>query len=363
MKSLPIRLLALAGILGFGAHASAQSFNLDAGDQISPYGLPSTSHGAAASQTGTWVNIGFNPGTTAALADVSGAPTSVTLTHTVGSSFTANFLNLSGEPTKLMCDIVDTGPTTTTYTFNNLASGDYSVYTYAWAPDDDTFRTLVTPGPGALEPAVIVGGTWPGGAYVQNVTHALHHFPGVSNGTISITLGVQLGAGTLNGFQLKRTASAPVPTPFCFGDGSGTACPCGNVGATGNGCPNSVNAAGANLAATGVASIAADTLSLNGSGMPNSSALYFQGTTQVSGGALFGDGLRCAGGAIMRLGTKINAAGVSSYPGGSTPISVRGSNAAGNVRTYQCWYRNADVAFCPPATFNLTNGMSVTWLP
>jgi len=48
----------------------------------------------------------------------------------------------------------------------------------------------------------------------------------------------------------------------------------------------------------------------NGSQMTNSSALYFQGTTQMAGGAgiAFGDGLRCAGGSIVRLGTKTNAA-------------------------------------------------------
>jgi hypothetical protein len=127
-----------------------------------------------------------------------------------------------------------------------------------------------------------------------------------------------------------------------------------------------VNAAGAHLAGSGVASISNDTLSLDGSGMTNSSALYFQGTTQVAAGAggVFGDGLRCAGGSVIRLGTKINTNGSSSYPGsgGSLPISVKGADAAGNTRTYQCWYRNA-AAFCNPETFNLTNGGQTTWTP
>jgi hypothetical protein len=97
--------------------------------------------------------------------------------------------------------------------------------------------------------------------------------------------------------------------------------------------------------------------------MPDSSALYFQGTTQSAGGAgvAFGDGLRCASGAVVRLGTKTNAAGASQYPSGGDPsISVRGMNAIGNVRTYQCWYRNA-ASFCTPDTFNLTNGVQTTW--
>jgi hypothetical protein len=155
------------------------------------------------------------------------------------------------------------------------------------------------------------------------------------------------------------------PPGYCFGDGSGTPCPCGNAGLAGNGCASSVNANGANLAATGVPSIANDTLVLHGTGMPSSSALYFQGTTQVSAGAgtVFGDGLRCAGGSIIRLKTKTNVSGSSQYPSGADPsVSVRGQCAAGNVRTYQVWYRNA-AAFCTPSTFNLTNGLSVTWAP
>jgi hypothetical protein len=154
-------------------------------------------------------------------------------------------------------------------------------------------------------------------------------------------------------------------TSFCSGDGSGTACPCGNSGAAGNGCASSVNASGGHLAGTGSASIAGDTFTLTGSGLPNSSALYFQGTMQIAGGAgsVFGDGLRCAGGTVIRLGTKTNVSGTSSYPSGTdTPISIKGANSAGAVRDYQCWYRNA-AAFCTASTFNLTNGIAVTWTP
>jgi hypothetical protein len=155
-------------------------------------------------------------------------------------------------------------------------------------------------------------------------------------------------------------------TPFCFGDGTGSACPCGNSGAAGNGCANSLNANGANIAGSGTASLASDTFTLTGTGMPNSSALYFQGSGLVAAGAgtIFGDGLRCTAGGVIRLGTKANALGTSHYPGvGDTPISVKGNNVAGNLRYYQVWYRNADVAFCPPTTFNLSNGTGVTWVP
>jgi len=155
-------------------------------------------------------------------------------------------------------------------------------------------------------------------------------------------------------------------TPACAGDGSGVACPCANNSGLGanEGCLNSF-ATGGKLDASGAASVSSDTLVLQGSQMPNSSALYFQGTQAIAAGAgvAFGDGLRCSGGTVIRLGTKTNVAGASQYPvGADQVVSVRGSCAPGSVRTYQVWYRNA-AAFCTASTFNLTNGLTVTWNP
>jgi len=155
-------------------------------------------------------------------------------------------------------------------------------------------------------------------------------------------------------------------TPVCFGDGTGTPCPCGNVGTTGNGCASSVNPAGANLAGQGVPSVSNDSFLLVGTGMPDSAVLYFQGTAQIAGGSgsVFGDGKRCAGGTVVRLGTKQNSVGASSYPEILDPlISTRGGITGGpQSRTYQCWYRNAAQAFCTAETFNLSNGVTVVWV-
>ena len=154
---------------------------------------------------------------------------------------------------------------------------------------------------------------------------------------------------------------------FCSGDGSATACPCGNSGALGSGCANGSQAYGGRLYALGTASVAADTLELRGEGLPASFITYFQGTTAVAGGlgSVFGDGLLCAGGSLVRLGTVFSGGGVSGYPSvGDLAISVKGQipPGAGVVRTYQGWYRNA-AAFCTADTFNLTNGLEITWLP
>jgi len=181
------------------------------------------------------------------------------------------------------------------------------------------------------------------------------------------------GLATLGHWKIAGTSTTNVDVPgvggpaslaFCFGDGSGTACPCANNSTPGNneGCLNSLGT-GASLTTTGTGSVSADTLALVGNGMPDSSALYFQGTTQQSGGAgaVFGDGLRCAAGSIIRLGTKLNSLGSSQYPvGGDQPISIRGAVAAGDVRTYQVWYRNA-AAFCTASTFNVSNGFQQVW--
>ncbi len=195
---------------------------------------------------------------------------------------------------------------------------------------------------------------------IDNVADNLYTVDVVSG---AATVVGSTGAGNLQG-MLYIPGSTPFTT-YCSGNGSGTACPCGNAGAAGNGCANSVNAAGAHLSATGNASVGNDTMGLQAGGMPNSSALYFQGSASQSGGAgaVFGDGLRCATGTIIRLATKSNSGGFSSYPVfPDLSVAVRGQCMPGNLRFYQVWYRNA-AAFCTTSTFNLTNGVSVTWLP
>jgi hypothetical protein len=222
----------------------------------------------------------------------------------------------------------------------------------------------------------VAGGvaTWTTESEAQNVranalrwgtTYNFRFDADVPPSTGNVTLGLwRAGSpGTMD-----AAARVPGPTngstPICFGDGTGTACPCGNTGSSGAGCANSLGSSGA-LAAIGTASIGADSLQLGGSGMPNASALYFQGSAAVNGGlgSTFGDGLRCAGGSVIRLGTKTNVQGSSAYPQvGDQSVSVRGACSAGDTRVYQVWYRNA-AAFCTGDTFNLTNAWQIVWQP
>ena len=168
-----------------------------------------------------------------------------------------------------------------------------------------------------------------------------------------------LGSGTFD------TAIAGAPggpgTAYCSGDGSGsTACPCGNSGGAGEGCANG-SGSGGTLTGDGSASVGADTLVLKSSQLlPNQPCLFFQGNNAINSGdgITFGDGLRCAGGAVIRL--QVRFPDSVGYAETSLSISVKGGCAAGDVKRYQNWYR--DPASSPCGTnFNLSNAYEIVW--
>lgn len=173
-----------------------------------------------------------------------------------------------------------------------------------------------------------------------------------------------LGGRPLPGFShaLARLAACDLTGElFCFGDGAVAACPCGNESPAGerSGCRNSLGTGGA-LRAHGSASLAADTLVLAGSGMTDSSVLYFQAATQHAP-TTFGDGLSCTGGPFRRLSTKANVLGASSYPlPGDPSVSVRGAVGSPGTRHYQARYRNS-ATFCTSDTFNYTSAVTIVW--
>jgi hypothetical protein len=205
----------------------------------------------------------------------------------------------------------------------------------------------------------------PGDILTTPLAGGVSPFPGIfiAAECLGITTTRFGGAGLADDLDALDTREVPqTSVGYCFGDGSGAPCPCGNTGAPGHGCANSVFASGGLLTATGTASVSADTVVLTASNMPDALAIFFQGTTQVS--FPLGDGLKCVGGSQIRLGYKINVGGTSSYPtGADLPVSVKGAiPAAGATRFYQTFYRNA-AAFCTPDTFNLTNAIVMVWTP
>lgn len=167
----------------------------------------------------------------------------------------------------------------------------------------------------------------------------------------------------------ERAGIRELGSPYCFGDGTGATCPCGASTSRfeGVGCLNSTGRGG-KLRGMGQASLQvgshpAATAILKGSGMPNMPALYLQGTLRIQGGSgvPFGAGLRCAGGAVVRLGVKMNVNGASQYPGPSDPpLHVRGAVTEPGIRLYQIWYRDP-AGTCGSLGFNFSNAIQVVW--
>jgi len=175
-------------------------------------------------------------------------------------------------------------------------------------------------------------------------------------------------SGTLPTGSITVTGAAI--TPFCAGDGSlPTQCPCGNSGLTGRGCQNSANTGGARLSAVG--SPVPDTIVMTADGMlPTGSALFLQSATQVAGGVVYGDGVRCLGGTTRKIALRQALGGTASYPGvGDLSISARSAQLgdpiqAGSTRYYMVAYRDPNPAFCPPpagSTWNATGALQIVW--
>jgi hypothetical protein len=156
---------------------------------------------------------------------------------------------------------------------------------------------------------------------------------------------------------------ATLGTLYCFGDGGGAACPCGNesLSDTGEGCVNSTGV-GALLTASGSASVAADDLQLAGTQMPPAKmALLISGSAKKNAGfgSPFGDGLRCVSAPLRRLGAHTTD-GLGSA-GWGPGLGSAGAFVPGHTGYFQVWYR--DLWGPCSQGVNLTNALEVTLLP
>jgi hypothetical protein len=161
----------------------------------------------------------------------------------------------------------------------------------------------------------------------------------------------------------STSGSTCIGTPFCSGGPAGSPCPCDNVGTQGGGCANDTGH-GARLSASGTNSVSADDLTLEASCLTLGPGLYFQGDNAVNSGdgVPFGDGLRCAGGSVVRLQVRF-ATTTNGYTTQSTiSVAAKGGVSAGQTKRYQYWYRDSGTSPCN-SLFNLTNGFEVTWTP
>jgi hypothetical protein len=151
------------------------------------------------------------------------------------------------------------------------------------------------------------------------------------------------------------------------------ACPCSNPpSGSGRGCDNSSATGGASLAASGIAHLSTDSLSFTTSGQkPTGSSILFQGNALLASGGAYGQGVRCAGGALKKLFSKAASGGSITVPGANDPtVSARSATrgdtiAAGQSRWYVVVYRDSVVlGGCPAGSaFNTTSTVQVSWSP
>jgi len=160
------------------------------------------------------------------------------------------------------------------------------------------------------------------------------------------------------------------------GDAGVIACPCSNSpSGPARGCNNSGGGGGAALAAEGEPFFFSDTLVFTTYGeRPDALSIVMQGNGMIPSGLVYGQGVRCVGGTIIRrLFTKAASGGTITAPdfdAGDPPISAVSAGKGdviqpGQSRWYLVYYRDPIVlGGCPASsTFNATQTGQVTWAP
>lgn len=181
---------------------------------------------------------------------------------------------------------------------------------------------------------------------------------GGTNGTFWWQRGAHMyfHLGDDRALSLATAAGWPIGVASCSGDGSGPTCPCFNAGTPGAGCANSTGL-GASLAAFGSAQVANDSVVLSVTGCPaNTPGLFFGGPNSLAG-LPFGDGLRCVGGIVVRLGVvPTSSAGLAQS---LLPLAATEGLSGGELRSYQYWYR--DPSGPCGGGYNTSNALRLQW--
>ena len=147
---------------------------------------------------------------------------------------------------------------------------------------------------------------------------------------------------------------------FCdASDGALASCPCANPGAADTGCDLAQATGGARIDVLSQTSSPQNRVTLQGSGFPaatSPTALVIRAEAlDPSSPVAFGDGLRCVGTPVVRLGATTASAGTSTH------VFGHGTMAGAGTFYYQLWFRNTPGSFCTPEAFNLSNGRALLW--
>ncbi|MDG2143337.1 MAG: hypothetical protein P8N31_07270 [Planctomycetota bacterium] len=236
-------------------------------------------------------------------------------------------------------------------------SGDFLVGDYTIVesggfnfPQDTNFVDL---NPGSYNQSFTTGVTvWPAGqSNIQNTP--LSQIQG-SAGNWTLTCYDWAGGdqGSFSSWRLNGNGGTISGQAYCFGDGTGSPCPCLAFGGAGEGCLNT-SGQGALLSGSGIPAISADTFILDVSGAPaNKPGVIFQGTTQLANP--FGDGLLCTTLSLQHGVMWTSATGTVTQSGFGASASI------GATLNYQFLFRDPANG-CGSGGFNYTNGWAATW--
>ena len=337
-----------AWIVGLASTASAQSINMDFGP-AAPYGKPQLTYGGAAFQTGQWNQVTGNAGPYGGalggvIVDTTGLATPVQVRLTAGADgfcdATAGCVGAGplGSDDEVLMDDFSRFANASDLFIQGLDAGFYSIYVYAWAPDNALAITTVD--------GVNVGGPWPNQQLSGTTYTTKSMVPVAANVPVRIRL--RGATGTLNAVQIVRFGPL-VGTTYCQ--------------------PNT-NTSGYAARMTSFGSIVAtdNELYIAATGMPvNVFGFFVTSMTQAfipnPGGS---QGNLCLGGQIGRGvgGQIINSgpdgmimtpANLMSHPTPSGPVAVM----AGQTWNIQCWFRDRVGG---SQTSNYSDALSVTFL-
>jgi hypothetical protein len=341
---------------------------MDFGSASFGSGNPSATYGAAAGVPGTWNDIDFDlfvgpVFTFPSLVDTSGSLTGVTLTIDDLGNFATplNFdeVNTTGDDQSLMDDIFwyggGLGALLGTLTISGLAAGDYTIYTYAMAPDSAAAMTNIEV-VGSPDPPQDVGGSFAAG-HALGVTYALHAVTVSAGSDVVVNVMASASFDSLNGMQVVSA-----------GGGGSLALACD---------PANVHTHGAYVTLSQSSLSGPGVLHLEATDGPSGEFGYFlvasvlnEPGTSISNGRLclvapIGRFAPAAGGTLNSLGqfdgagTLQNIVGTSAVGSGydvfaSLPAPPGGAIQSGDTWHFQCWYRDGQRS-------NFSNVLSATF--
>jgi hypothetical protein len=148
---------------------------------------------------------------------------------------------------------------------------------------------------------------------------------------------------------------------FCnASDGALSSCPCGNQGLPDTGCDLPQETGGVRLDVLAKTVAPVNRATFIGTGFPPatspSATLIRSPGLDPNGPVVFGDGLRCLGVPLVRVGSGTASGGSATFE------TAHGAMAGAGTFLYQLHLRSTPVMFCDPAAaFNLSSGRAITW--